>query len=359
METIYLDESGYTGGDLLSGEQRTLVLASLWLSEDEASELKGRFFSKVNTPELKFNRIRKSPRQLDAAVNFFKFIATEYPSKMRISFAHKEFVGITKIADLIVEEAYHKFGLDFYKDGYNIAFCNALFLQAEYLEVTTDLIKIFSQFNKSRSYSDFIAFKDFVCHLSLHNKRIKNFADQILGALHCLGYSYFFDLPKDNLDVQGGMAVELVGEWSHFFKNNFNVLYDTSSSIGEQQGMLLELSGSNAPRGRYGRDRRTMVFPLKIDTMKAVDSKQHLGVQLCDVVAGLFRLATEELANPNNSQRVILTKLSDVFDDLNCYSLWPTSDITPNELGTEGEQYGDLLEALMGVRRRSEHGNLP
>ena len=358
MNTIYFDESGYTGGDLLNKEQRTFVLASLWLSEDEARELKGRFFNRVNASELKFNKIRKSPRQLDAAVNFFKFVAAEHPGQMRIGFAHKEFLGITKIADLIVENAYHEFGFDFYKDGHNIAFCNALFFQTKRLGITEDLVNIFTRYNKSRTYHDFMAFVDFVERISIGDKLIQNFTNQILGAVHSLGYTYFSDLPRDNLDVQGGIAVQLVGEWSHFFKRNFNVFYDTSSSIGEFQAMLLELSDPSTPEGIFGRDRRTMVLPLKINMMKPVDSKQYLGVQLCDVVAGLFRLATEELADPKDSQRVISTRLYDVFDHLNCYPLWPTTDITPEELGTGGDEYGDLLEAVMDARRRSDYGNL-
>ncbi len=71
MNTVYFDESGYTGGDLINQDQKVFVLSSLWLTDEEARALKDHFFSRVNAPELKFSASKRKPKHLDAAIDFF------------------------------------------------------------------------------------------------------------------------------------------------------------------------------------------------------------------------------------------------------------------------------------------------
>lgn len=358
MQTIYFDESGYTGGDLVSIEQPTFVLASLLLSESEAMGLKERFFQRVNASELKFSNIRRSPRQLDAAVNFLTDMVLNNPDKMRIGIAHKLFVGITKIADCVVENLYYEGGINFYQNGHNIAFCNALFFQTERLGKTRELVQLFSTYYNSRSRTDFLSFENYVRGLSEQDDLIRDFSEQIAAALTILGQDYFDAQPKGGLGFQGTMAVQLAGEWSHFLGERFNILYDTSRAISEYRGMLLELSGPQAPVGIHGRDRRTMMLPLKINEMTPVDSRQYVGVQLCDVLAGLMRMVTDECVMMHNSECNMTERLNDVLQELDCFPLWPTSDISPQELNTEGEEHNDLLEAVIAAHIRSSGGDL-
>ena len=44
VRTVFVDESGYTGPDLLNRDQPILTVASLGCSEALCQELKGRFF---------------------------------------------------------------------------------------------------------------------------------------------------------------------------------------------------------------------------------------------------------------------------------------------------------------------------
>ena len=50
---IFLDESGYTGHDLVNERQPAFVVATLCLEEDECQELKQKFFSDIHAKELK------------------------------------------------------------------------------------------------------------------------------------------------------------------------------------------------------------------------------------------------------------------------------------------------------------------
>lgn len=57
MPTIFLDEAGYTGRNLLDPEQPILTLASLCYSEDACKDLKQRFFNRVKAKELKYSSL--------------------------------------------------------------------------------------------------------------------------------------------------------------------------------------------------------------------------------------------------------------------------------------------------------------
>ena len=59
MQTIFLDESGYTGEHLLDTDQPIFALASHHISERSCEELKRRFFGRVQARELKYSQLRR------------------------------------------------------------------------------------------------------------------------------------------------------------------------------------------------------------------------------------------------------------------------------------------------------------
>lgn len=54
MPTIYMDESGFTGDDLLEDGQSHFVIASTLIGDDEAREILDRCFPRYQGPEVKF-----------------------------------------------------------------------------------------------------------------------------------------------------------------------------------------------------------------------------------------------------------------------------------------------------------------
>ena len=127
---IFIDECGYTGDDLFNEEQPVFVLASIYLPEDYCRELKGKFFSRVQAKELKHSRLSKYPTQQKMIIDFLRQMAKESDS-VKFAIAHKHYVLVTKIADLLIEPMFYEDGYDFYENGLNIAFSNMLYLQTK------------------------------------------------------------------------------------------------------------------------------------------------------------------------------------------------------------------------------------
>jgi len=54
MECFRIDESGYTGFDLLNAEQRFQGAAAIAISEQDAARLIREHFPRLQTPKLKY-----------------------------------------------------------------------------------------------------------------------------------------------------------------------------------------------------------------------------------------------------------------------------------------------------------------
>jgi hypothetical protein len=58
MECFHIDESGYTGFDLLNAEQRFQGATAVAISDEDAAQLIQAHFPKLQAPELKYHASR-------------------------------------------------------------------------------------------------------------------------------------------------------------------------------------------------------------------------------------------------------------------------------------------------------------
>ncbi len=61
MECFRIDESGYTGFDLLNPEQRFQGATAIAISDEEAARLIREHFPKLQAPELKYHSLARRP----------------------------------------------------------------------------------------------------------------------------------------------------------------------------------------------------------------------------------------------------------------------------------------------------------
>lgn len=124
LKTIYIDESGNTGSNLLDKDQPVFATASCDFSLDEAEYLLSHLPSSA-AAEAHFKRLRKSPTGRNAIIKLLtdELINTK---RIKIHVMHKEFMVLTKIVDTLIESYYNAHGYDFYKNGKNISYSNML-----------------------------------------------------------------------------------------------------------------------------------------------------------------------------------------------------------------------------------------
>lgn len=124
MKTIYIDESGNTGSNLLDKNQPVFATASCNFSVEEASYLLSKLPASL-AQEAHFKKLRKSRAGCEAIIRLLSEELVN-PERIKVHVIHKEFMVLTKIVDTLIEAYYNAHGHDFYKNGRNIAYSNML-----------------------------------------------------------------------------------------------------------------------------------------------------------------------------------------------------------------------------------------
>ncbi|MFI8977117.1 hypothetical protein ACIGO9_29840 [Nocardia asteroides] len=114
-EWVAADESGTTGEDLLADDQPVIAHAMVRIDDREAAELVADLRTRANStqaPEMKFKHFRRGR----AAQALADTLAPGGALAGRVSLmvAHKPFVAVAKVIDLLVEERAFAQGIDLY-----------------------------------------------------------------------------------------------------------------------------------------------------------------------------------------------------------------------------------------------------
>ncbi len=59
MKSVFIDESGYTGADLLNQDQPFQAASALYLSDSDAKSLIEKHFPKIKSEELKYRDLSR------------------------------------------------------------------------------------------------------------------------------------------------------------------------------------------------------------------------------------------------------------------------------------------------------------
>ena len=105
----YLDESGYSGPNLLDAEQPIFALASHCLSDGEAADTKQRFFGRVKTKDLKYGKLKRRDSRQPMILDFLRHMDGRRET-MHFAYAHKAFALMCKAVDWVIEPVMHRDG---------------------------------------------------------------------------------------------------------------------------------------------------------------------------------------------------------------------------------------------------------
>ena len=126
MECFHIDESGYTGFDLLNVEQRFQGAAAVSIGDDEASRLIREHFPKLQAPELKYHALARRPGYRQPLIELQRAVLSQH---MCVTYVcDKRFLLILMFLDYAVEPFYYERGHDFYKDGQNYTLASLLYI---------------------------------------------------------------------------------------------------------------------------------------------------------------------------------------------------------------------------------------
>lgn len=125
-----------------------------------------------------------------------------------------------------------------------------------------------------------------------------------------------------------------------------DLIHDESSNMMKQSLQWEALVDPSLQEKTVGYDRRTITFPIAINSTRFERSVDWAGLQLADIIAGtVARYCNWIVAGKNTGDKYAVT-LSSYLDKLPMSGIWPVQKFTPSDLETDSPNSDDLLEYL-------------
>ena len=341
MTNIFIDECGYTGPDLLNKDQQIFVVASHNFNEQTSKELKTIFFSEVKARELKHSSLSKRPNQQKMVLKFLEYLFNN-SGHVKVSVIDKKFAVVCKIVE-IIEIAAKDDGLDLYDKGANIALANLIYLTFPTYggeQFFNDLLTTFQNMVRERTIESFENF-----FKPLFNQGDKKNLDNLLAFLKIIPIRYGYDflrlIPQNNFDIALTSALCLMANWRASIKTEINVIHDASTNMANQKNIWDAIMDRNIPPITVGYDNRKMVYPIAVEKTSFEKSENWVGLQLADIIAGSIMTTMQWIINGQDKSDTYSPEILKFLDKFIIHIIWPSDKISPQELGTTGDNAAD------------------
>ncbi|HIF9374884.1 TPA: DUF3800 domain-containing protein [Photobacterium damselae] len=337
IPTIYFDESGNTGSNLLDNDQPVFTLASCDFSQKEADRLLLLIGSRADS-ELHFKRLKRNKAGQDGIIRMLRDPAVN-PTSVKMNVFLKRFMVTSKIVDLLIEHMLHLRGVDLYINGQNIALSNMLFICLQSFcseDLVDEMYKLFVNMIKEQTPASIEAFYSSVelVKVSSSSEDFKSDIVQILETKQVID-SALANLDKSALDPSIPALFAQCIQWGKEYPKGFHLVHDDSHSVEKQREMFAMFMDWTQENVELGYDRRKFNLPLKGKSLKFADSKKHKQVQVADIIASSFAYWAAGVSRGETEDYFFLEldKLNlDRFIGHN--KIWPTADVDPKDLGT-------------------------
>jgi hypothetical protein len=352
---IYLDESGYTGEDLLKEDQPHFVICTHAIDENTCAEIKAKYFSEVQAKELKHSQLASRGKQARMLLNALRDLTDNHYDKILVGVSDKRYSLLAKIVDLIIELSMHRAGYNLYKRGGNIAMTNVMYmcmgLDPPYLD---RILRAFQRWMRERSLQ---ARTEFAQRLAIPHpmEQIDDFRQRIVAALKHVGYGGVLrGLDRGVLDLSLSTAMNLIGMWRWRIDDEpFQLIHDQSTNMAKQKRMWDALVSETARPAVVGYDNRKRKYPLNVSETKFVDGKTSAALQIADILAGATSAVLKRSTSSSTDEYT--NGLQELWSNkpLDGYYFLPSTAISPEEMGTVGDDGEDPLEYTAQLRAKA------
>lgn len=352
---VFLDESGYTGDDLLNADQPVFVLASTILSDEEAATLLAEHFPQSTGHELKHSSIGSRPRGQRRMAEFIRLLSERGVCATEVW--HKEFTLVTTMVDCWVEESTRLHGIDLYDRGGNIGLANLLYMTFVNLlprHLFRAHLARYQQMMRERTPAAYQRFWGELRRLfDIADTVLRDALIYLLGSERDLGFAHIELWPGRPLNVLPSSLLTLAKHWrEHAAGREMLFVHDESRDLARDKWMWDLLLSPTVPEATVGYDRRQISFPLGVSAVRFERSDDHPALQVADLVAGAMavvaRNGIDGTYRPGYADSLRRAGVEEFGVRGN---VWPSLSVTPEDMGTIGPNSGgdpaDYIASLL------------
>lgn len=341
MECFRIDESGYTGFDLLNNEQRFQGASAISINDDDAERLIKQYFPNSRAPELKYNMLSRRKSNHPRLLGLIKCILDNFKSVTYI--CDKRFMLTLMFIDYAVEPYYYERGFDLYTNGQNYATASVLHLAGPKLLGESQFRRLMASFQHAMKDKSGKALNELVAAAKATNwERLPEIIGPLAqhGARECLSA---IATPELTTDIAMIVLTSLIARMEMMADAPYCVQHDQSKNL-ENYHQLLQRFIKNKDKIEFrATEITTFRFPLMLTAVEQVDSKRSPAVQLADVMIGAAIEGANNLAGLRTGG-LDPEQLMALYTDEQIIHLLPSIDFEEQLRFRKGTQASELID---------------
>lgn len=341
MECFRIDESGYTGFDLLNPEQPFQGAAAVAISNDDANRLIKEHFPRLQAAELKYRALARRPGNHPRLLGLQRDILTEYKCVTYI--CNKRYLLLLMFLDYAVEPFYNERGLNFYEDGQNYALASLLYTVGPTLLGKSAFDDLQTAFQRAVKEKMPDALGDLVIAARKTNWQTLL---EALGPLAQYAAPECLDAiatPGVSTDAALVVLLSLVSRMEEMASGPYSVEHDQSKNLLTYHDLLQRLINHDQDIEFRQTEIARIKFPLKLASVTQVDSKVSPAVQLADVMIGAAIEVANTLAGLRTGGLDPEAVLS-LYADHQIIHLLPSIDFDEQKRFRQGAQASEMID---------------
>lgn len=290
VRTLYFDESGFTGYNLLDPSQPIFAIASANIAEDQAREILRDSFPRYRGTEFKFSNIWGSNNR----TGLLRF-AAHLESLQDLTFiymADKRFAVLTKIVDFLIEPHITDAGYDFYADGFCWKYANYIHFgltQFAPPELLDALLRHYQTFSRNPTSVSLATLQARLHMMAASTEdRVQIFLEQMALGAELFERYHSLENFHGSDELQTTTMLAIVSHWRQRCPEDFAVIHDDSSNFLRSRDMWGKITNPNVPPQLHrSGDGSYVEYPLRVISTTPMNSQASFSIQYCDLLAGL------------------------------------------------------------------------
>jgi hypothetical protein len=343
MERYSVDESGYTGADLMSEEQRFQGASAIAIPEDDAKRLIREHFPKLQAPELKYSSIARRKNYAEPTMRLLKDALEHYKSVTYV--IDKRFLLSALFLDYAAEPYYHERDFNFYEDGLNYMTASLIYRTGPTFlgeDLYNGIILAFQQAMKDKTPE---AVQDLIKKVR-NSKAVDQFpfafapiAEPDPDCIRAIANK------ETNTDAAMVLLLGLVNRMEVMSPEPYRIEHDRSKNLTRYGDILQSFIANDEEVDLKMTKIASLKFPLKLEEVVQVNSEDSASVQIADVLVGAAVGAGNALAGHRESETDPMQVLG-LYEGERIIHLVPSTDWEEQKEFRQGSQGGEAIEYI-------------
>jgi len=342
METVYIDESGYTGYDLLNANQPFQAASSLLIDEDTAQYLIRDTFPRSKAKEFKHKRLSKYRSYWESLLEIQKISLNEFSGITYV--CDKKYFLILRFLDDCVEPFFYQNGINFFKDGQNYALASLLYYTAGTLwgqKQFEDLLYLYQRASKNKTILNIDLLADHA--KKLVGKELSEFLYPLSQKMESCTKDIL--KPDNDTDIVLIVLLSLVNRLEEVIDDPYIIIHDTSRKLKHYRKIIERFIAISENISFKSTEIASFNFPLKLSVVEQKDSKSSYAIQLADLMVGAVIehcMALKGLVPKNEYNQ----KVMENYNDLNLLHMLPSTDFESGRIFRKNNQNYEFVDFI-------------